>query len=107
MITIHFLASTFVLHRMPGSAFDRHRWGIYGVKNPTVCLGWFKMITGPRGIGWWMASPFEVERHVVCEGCGNSGFSGFGTGYGDVCDECGGQSLQAGGVPVVPWWRFW
>jgi len=25
-----------------------------------------------------------------CERCGGSGFSGYGTGYNAVCDECGG-----------------
>ncbi len=28
----------------------------------------------------------------VCTGCNNTGFSGNGTGYDSVCDECGGQS---------------
>lgn len=28
----------------------------------------------------------------ICKQCGNSGFSGRGSGYGDVCSECGGQS---------------
>lgn len=27
---------------------------------------------------------------VECENCGGSGFSGYGTGYGSVCDTCGG-----------------
>lgn len=26
-----------------------------------------------------------------CSTCGGSGFSGYGTDYGDVCSECGGQ----------------
>lgn len=30
----------------------------------------------------------EVE---VCPECKGSGFSGYGTGYGDVCGNCGGQ----------------
>ncbi|MCY9704194.1 hypothetical protein M5X17_30275 [Paenibacillus alvei] len=27
-----------------------------------------------------------------CPTCGGSGFSGHGTSYGDVCDECAGTS---------------
>lgn len=27
---------------------------------------------------------------IVCETCGGSGFSGRGTGYDDVCGQCGG-----------------
>lgn len=107
MITIHIFLFTVVLYRMRGSVWRRHRWGIVRGKWPTIYLGWFKVITGPRGVGWWMTSPIYVERYTDCPGCGNSGFSGFGTGYGDVCDECAGQSTYAGGVPVVPWWRFW
>jgi len=26
----------------------------------------------------------------TCEKCGGSGFSGYGSGYGDVCSECAG-----------------
>lgn len=26
-----------------------------------------------------------------CPKCGGTGFSGYGTGYNAVCDECGGQ----------------
>jgi hypothetical protein len=29
-----------------------------------------------------------------CRVCGGSGFSGRGTGYDDVCSECGGQRLM-------------
>jgi hypothetical protein len=29
-----------------------------------------------------------------CGACGGSGFTGHGTGYGDVCGECGGQSAH-------------
>ena len=32
---------------------------------------------------------------IFCEKCGDSGFSGHGTGYDDVCSECGGQSAAA------------
>jgi hypothetical protein len=28
---------------------------------------------------------------IDCPRCSGSGFSGYGTGYGDVCSECGGQ----------------
>lgn len=31
------------------------------------------------------------EGWKECEQCHGSGFSGHGTGYGDVCGECGGQ----------------
>lgn len=27
---------------------------------------------------------------IPCERCGGSGFSGYGTGYDAVCDECAG-----------------
>lgn len=32
-----------------------------------------------------------TTRLKECSRCGGSGFSGRGTGYGDVCAECGGQ----------------
>lgn len=32
-----------------------------------------------------------VSELVTCPRCGGSGFEGRGTGYGDVCSECGGQ----------------
>lgn len=28
---------------------------------------------------------------VPCPRCGGSGFNGYGTGYGDVCDDCAGS----------------
>ncbi|EJS62006.1 hypothetical protein ICU_05174 [Bacillus cereus BAG2X1-1] len=31
-----------------------------------------------------------MEQIVECEVCGGSGFSGQGTGYDSVCDNCGG-----------------
>jgi hypothetical protein len=31
-----------------------------------------------------------TENGVACAVCGGSGFSGHGSGYGDVCGECGG-----------------
>lgn len=34
----------------------------------------------------------ESQEHANCTKCRGSGFSGYGSGYGDVCDECGGQS---------------
>ena len=33
----------------------------------------------------------DSEPLVDCPCCGGSGFSGRGSGYDDVCDECGGQ----------------
>ena len=32
-----------------------------------------------------------VLIHVECKICHGSGFSGYGTGYDDVCSNCGGQ----------------
>lgn len=32
----------------------------------------------------------EIQT-VDCEECGGSGFSGLGTGYDSVCDNCGGR----------------
>jgi hypothetical protein len=29
-------------------------------------------------------------RTVRCRKCGGGGFSGYGTGYDDVCSDCGG-----------------
>ena len=29
-----------------------------------------------------------------CVKCGGGGFSGYGTGYDDVCDECGGRGCH-------------
>jgi hypothetical protein len=33
----------------------------------------------------------ELANAISCQVCGGSGFSGVGTGYDDVCSECGGQ----------------
>lgn len=41
-----------------------------------------------------------------CHKCGGGGFSGYGTGYGDVCDNCaGGQDLvkMLHDVTVADW----
>jgi len=38
---------------------------------------------------------FEHWERVNCPRCGGGGFSGPGTGYDDVCGECGGQSAWA------------
>ncbi len=42
----------------------------------------------------------EPEPMGDCPECGNTGFSKPGTGYGDVCDFCGGSSASAGGMPI-------
>lgn len=34
------------------------------------------------------------SRCKCCNTCGNSGFRGPGTGYDDVCSDCGGQSAS-------------
>lgn len=46
----------------------------------------FELDWGPQGAG-------------VCQTCGGSGFSGPGTGYDNVCSECGGQKLT--GQPYI------
>ena len=33
---------------------------------------------------------------IECPKCGGGGFSGYGTGYDDVCDECGGRGKVIG-----------
>lgn len=33
---------------------------------------------------------FNQTTMIPCHVCRGSGFSGLGTGYGDVCSECGG-----------------
>ena len=48
----------------------------------------------------------DIARRVFgeigdCPECGNSGFSGYGTGYGDVCGFCGGTSATFGGLPIA------
>lgn len=39
---------------------------------------------------------------IPCPQCEGSGFSGQGTGYGDVCGECGGQREVSVRVPTDP-----
>lgn len=41
----------------------------------------------PIIFGFW----YLKYRLVDCAKCGGGGFSGYGTGYDDVCDECGGR----------------
>jgi hypothetical protein len=36
----------------------------------------------------------EIDT-IDCPACGGSGFSGHGTGYGDVCGQCGGTKRVA------------
>ena len=36
----------------------------------------------------------ECPAFVDCHTCGGSGFSGHGTGYGDVCPTCGGLKVE-------------
>ena len=33
----------------------------------------------------------RANELIDCPQCGGSGFSGYGSGYGDVCGHCGGQ----------------
>jgi hypothetical protein len=43
----------------------------------------------------------KAPKLVDCPVCGGSGFSGRGTGYDDVCGECGGQKkLPAQGQDI-------
>lgn len=39
--------------------------------------------------------------YVDCAQCGGSGFNGRGTGYDDVCSECGGQRYMPVGQSVI------
>lgn len=41
-------------------------------------------------------------RLLPCVRCGGGGFSGHGSGYGDVCDECGGQGCYPVSGDVFP-----
>ena len=36
----------------------------------------------------------------TCPRCNGGGFCGYGTGYGDVCDECGGRGKDGPGLDV-------
>lgn len=40
-------------------------------------------------------------REETCKTCHDTGFSGYGTGYGDVCSDCGGQSAMVKDCYVV------
>lgn len=44
------------------------------------------------------------EKYVTCPKCGGSGFSGYGTGYDDVCDDCAGNKtvLAEDAQPAAP-----
>lgn len=63
----------------------------------------------------------ECHGMSACKQCGGSGFSGQGSGYGDVCGECGGQSahgcsecdslgfwwvVPTSGHRAYPWWSL-
>lgn len=37
-----------------------------------------------------------------CGTCGDTGFSGYGTGYGDVCPDCGGHSVLVARGEIIP-----
>lgn len=63
-------------------------YGINGggkVENKEVIDGWRKIILGGKEV-----------KIVECTECGGGGFSGCGTGYNDVCDNCGGQGEHPG-----------
>lgn len=60
---------------------------------------WACFFIGAFGLGldWtndgrWF--PWSPVASVYCEKCGGGGFSGRGTGYDDVCDDCGGYGRQ-------------
>lgn len=52
----------------------------------------------------YMAGYERFWIHVLqpCARCGGSGFSGAGSGYDDVCDDCGGQRFEG----VENWYRL-
>jgi hypothetical protein len=63
MITVHVLGLTMVVQcRSWRPFFARYKWGVIRGEWPTVYAGPVKVITGPRGIGWWMAKPIEIEH---------------------------------------------
>lgn len=52
---------------------------------------------GSGGMPRWM---HVVARRAVCPRCGGTGFSGHGTGYDDVCDNCIGGEVESESVVV-------
>lgn len=55
-------------------------------------------VRGVRGVevGRWTMDREIKSGWVVetCVKCGGSGFSGYGTGYDDVCPDCGGTGYN-------------
>lgn len=43
---------------------------------------------------------YSVRLLQECPVCEGSGFSGYGTGYDDVCSECGGQQYALANLPA-------
>lgn len=48
--------------------------------NKDVIDGWRKIILGDKEV-----------KIIECKECNGGGFSGTGTGYDSVCDNCGGK----------------
>jgi hypothetical protein len=48
-----------------------------------------------HGIERYSGCDFCDENMYPCIECKGSGFSGYGTGYGDVCSRCGGMQYEA------------
>lgn len=55
-----------------------------------------------RLIPWWSNLLYRLLL-VECARCAGTGFSGCGTGYGDVCDDCGGQLREWAVGPRWTW----
>ena len=62
---------------------------LFGLIAAAVCQAWASQPWRNPGGEW---------KECVCGSCLDSGFSGYGRGYDDVCSECGGQSPYARGV---------
>lgn len=63
-------------------------------------LGWLCLFFAAVFTREWPPIPWlriDEWKGEICARCGDSGFSGWGTGYDAVCSECGGQSASMSG----------
>jgi hypothetical protein len=69
--------------QIPESGVAGYYRGFTLVTNPRIQVGTALLASGHK---------LEVVDLIICDRCGDSGFSGYGRGYDAVCDDCGGQS---------------
>lgn len=82
----------------PRAAYEALLSRLQGLCTEFGCLGGENQLDWLRSRLTHLKHLENLEAHpllATCAKCGGSGFSGRGSGYDDVCDECGGTRVMA------------